>query len=118
MRSYAGRIHYLSLYLQKVASEHEKKAENYHSKRQKIGSNAHFPALYVIINVSPNPPCTCPIHTFNPNFKTLTPLFNPPPPVGIGTKHSKIQKIGSGEIAAGVAIVLVALCSGNKYIRK
>ena len=34
--------------------------------------------------------------------------------LGIGPKHSKRQKTGSEEILAGLAVVLVALCSGNQ----
>ena len=49
-------------------------------KEAEIGSKGHFPALYVIIKVSPPPPWNCPLHTIPPYFQNFILLLNPPPP--------------------------------------
>ena len=49
----------------------------------------------------------------------LNPPTPPPPPlVGIGYNHSKSQKTGYEDITEVVAVVLVALCSGNQKKQK
>ena len=77
---------------------------------------------YVIIEVSPPPPLNCHLLPILPDFQPLYPLYTPPLTIGSGPKNSKRQKTGSEEIAAGVAVVLVDLCSGNqkgqKYLKR
>ena len=61
--------------------------ENKHSKRQKNGSERHFSALYVIIEVSPLPPWMFTLHPTPPplpNILPIPPPFNPPPLLGLG----------------------------------
>ena len=43
-------------------------------------------------------------------------MFNLPPLVGIVPNHSKRHKTESEDIASGVAVVLVDLCSGNQKV--
>ena len=52
----------------------------------------------------------------SPSLSNLFLLCSTPPSllIGIGHNHSKRHKTGSEEIAAGVAVFLVALCSGNQ----
>ena len=53
------------------------------SKRQKTGSEGSVSALYVIIEVSPLPPCPCPLHSIPLGLQTLAPpsfIKSPPPP--------------------------------------
>ena len=69
--------------------------------------------------MSPPLPCNYPIHPIPPNFQPLTTVFNTLPPLfGIGPKHPKSQKNRSKDIAEGVAVVLVALFSGNQKGKK
>ena len=74
-----------------------KKAENKHLKRQETGYEGHFSSLYVIIELSPTPHWTCPIHLTPPRYPTyysyllcsipLSPL------IGIGSTMMKISII-------------------------
>ena len=59
-----------------------KKAGNKQSKSQETGSEGNFSSLYVMIEVSPPPPWTFPLHPTPPisNLFLLTPLSNSPHP--------------------------------------
>ena len=63
-----------------------KKLENKHLKRQETGYKGHLLSLYVIIEVSPTPPCTCLINPTPPDIQPLPSpsSFHPPPLVGVG----------------------------------
>ena len=68
--------------------------------------------------MSPPPPWTCFLRPIPLYFQPLPPMLNPLPSlVGIVPKHSKRQKTGSEDIAAGVAVSLVALYSGNHNLK-
>ena len=57
-----GKNSFLIIITSKGSKQASKKAENLHSKRQNLESKGRFPALYVIIKVSPLPPWTCTLH--------------------------------------------------------
>ena len=50
-----------------------KHAENKHSKSQETGHEGHFSALYVIIEVPPCPPWTCPLPPSPPYLQPIPP---------------------------------------------
>ena len=117
-----GNTSFLIIINSKDSKQAFKKSENQHYKRQKIESEGYFSALHNIITVYPPPSQTFPLCITPPNFQPLLPLFNPPyPPFGdwiqafkkSENKHPKRLKTGSGDTAAGLAVVLVDLCSGS-----
>ena len=63
-----------------------KKAENKHSKNQEIGSEGHFSALYVIIEVSPPPTWAYPLHPTPPYIQPL------PPPSPVQTPTNTLAR--------------------------
>ena len=63
-----GRNSFFIIIILKYSKQSLKQVENKHSKRQKIVSEGHLPALYFIIKVSTPPSCTCPLHISSLQF--------------------------------------------------